>query len=109
VLFEQAPPAEAERVVSELVRRAPADAAAHHNLGTIRLRLKRYPAAVQAYRDALGHRADAPTTQLHLGYALKECGRLEEAVAAWEEVLPLAPGDPAATAELQRAVQLSGR
>ena len=46
---------------------------------------------------------NAPATYLHLGFALKESGRLEEAVSAWQQVLRLAPNDVAAHEELKQA------
>jgi GT2 family glycosyltransferase/tetratricopeptide (TPR) repeat protein len=103
LLFDHGPPAEAEAALRALIDRDPEDPSAHHNLGMLLLRLKRYDPAARAFRQALRHRADAPATYLHLGYALKECGRLAEAVAAWQQVLRLAPDDAAAGEELARA------
>ena len=57
--------------------------------------------AERAYRQSLRFRSDNPTTYLYLGYALKESGRVVEAVSAFEQVLRLSPGHPAALAELQ--------
>jgi Flp pilus assembly protein TadD len=88
-----------------LIGHDPNDASAHHNLGMLLLRLKRYDEAARSFRQALRHRADAPATYLHLGYALKESGRLEEASAAWQQVLRLSPADAAASEELRRAAR----
>ena len=54
---------------------------------------------------ALRHRADAPATYLHLGFALKESGRADEAAAAWQQVLRLSPNDETAREELRRLAQ----
>jgi Flp pilus assembly protein TadD len=85
-----------------LIERSPDDASAHHNLGTLLLRTRRFDEAAESYREALRLRPDNPATYLHLGYALKEAGRTAEATLAWEQVLRLAPGDPAALEELRR-------
>src|SRR5262249_55920189 len=101
-LFAHGTPAEAEHALRDLIGLDPRDAAAHHNLGTLFLRTRRYGDAVRAYEESLRHRPDAPATHLYLGYALKEAGRLDRAVAAWEQALRLAPGDPSAEEELRR-------
>ena len=67
------------------------------------LRSKRHDEAARSFRQALRHRASAPSTYLHLGFALKESGRIEEAVSAWQQVLRLAPADVAAREELKEA------
>jgi tetratricopeptide (TPR) repeat protein len=103
LLFEHGAPADAEQALRTLIARNPANASAHHNLGMLLLRLKRYDEAARSFRQALRHCADAPATYLHLGYALKESGRLEEAIAAWQQVLRLVPDHAAALAELRRA------
>jgi tetratricopeptide (TPR) repeat protein len=69
----------------------------------IYLRLHRPQAAVEALRQALVYRPDCAATYLHLGCALKDLGRLPEAIAAWEQVLRLDPANSAACEELQRA------
>ena len=48
-------------------------------------------------------RMHVPATYLHLGFALKESGRIEEAVSAWQQVLRLAPTDTTALEELKQA------
>jgi O-antigen biosynthesis protein len=101
-LFDHGSSREAEEALRKLSERDPADASAHHNLGTLLLRGKRYGEATEAYRASLQLRPDAAATYLHLGYALKESRRLDEAVAAWEQVLRLEPGHPAAADELNR-------
>jgi len=46
-------------------------------------------------------------SQFNLGHALKDGGRIEEAVAAWEQALRLVPDDPAVRGELIRAGRLA--
>jgi tetratricopeptide (TPR) repeat protein len=79
-LFEHGDAAEAEGALHELVRREPTNAAAYSNLGTLNLRLGRYPAAADWYRQSLRYRPDNPATQAQLRHALRQCGRLKEAV-----------------------------
>ncbi len=57
---------------------------------------------MQAYRQSLRFRLNHPATYVSLGYALKDSGRIEEAVGAWEQALRLAPNDPTASGELMR-------
>jgi tetratricopeptide (TPR) repeat protein len=102
-LFEHADPEETKRALEELIRRVPQDAAAHHNLGTINLRLGDYSAAIKCYRRSLELRPNAPGTYLQLAEALRGAGRMDEAIEAWEQTLRLAPGDPQTTKALREA------
>jgi tetratricopeptide (TPR) repeat protein len=99
-LFDHGEPHEAEAALRSLIARAPHDGAAHHNLGTLLMRTRRFAEAVRAYHEALRYRPNYAPTFLNLGYALKDCGRKDEARAAWQEVLRLAPNDPTARNEL---------
>jgi GT2 family glycosyltransferase/tetratricopeptide (TPR) repeat protein len=81
-LFEHGDAAEAEAALRELVRRDPANASAYCNLGTLNLRLGRYPTAADYYRQSLRYRPDHATTREQLRHALQQCGRLEAAVPA---------------------------
>jgi GT2 family glycosyltransferase/tetratricopeptide (TPR) repeat protein len=108
-LFEQGEPGEAERALRELVRLAPEDGSAQHNLGLVYLRLHRHEEAIEAFREALRRRPDAAQTHLHLGYALKAAGRPDEARAAWKETLRLEPANCAARQELDQASGHEGK
>jgi tetratricopeptide (TPR) repeat protein len=81
-LFEYGQPAEAETALRELVRRDPANASAYCNLGTLNLRLGRYPAAADCYRQSLRYRPDHAATQAQLRQALQQCGQMQTAVPA---------------------------
>jgi tetratricopeptide (TPR) repeat protein len=105
ILFEHGSAPEAEAALRTLVARYPNDAAGHHNLGTFLLRLKRYDEAVWSLLQAVRYRDNAPATYLHLGYALKESGRLDEAAKAWQQVLRIAPDNEPARAELGQLCQ----
>jgi cytochrome c-type biogenesis protein CcmH/NrfG len=81
----------------------PTDAWAHHNLGTVYLRTGPFNEAARSLRQSLRYRSNNVATYLNLASALKESGRLEEAMQAWEQVLRLSPGEPTARRELIRA------
>jgi Flp pilus assembly protein TadD len=93
VLFEQGHLTEAERALRELVRRDPQSGRANHNLGMVYQRMGRPNLAAEAYRHALRSRADWPATYVHLGHALKDMGKLEEAEHCWKEALRLDSGN----------------
>jgi tetratricopeptide (TPR) repeat protein len=109
VLFEHGSPQEAEQALRLLVTRDANDASAHHNLGTLLLQAKKYGESARSYRKSILLRPDSALTYLHLGYALKANGRIDEAIGAWKHVLRLSPGDPAALDELRRANDASGK
>ncbi|MBI3468000.1 MAG: glycosyltransferase [Planctomycetes bacterium] len=46
-----------------------------------------------------------PSSVVQLGYVLWECGRRAEAIAAWQQALRVAPGDPGATQAIRQAKQ----
>lgn len=72
LLFEQGAPTMAEEALQELTRRAPDDAAAWHNLGTVYFRQHRYPQAVEAFEKSLRIRPDSPVTHEQLGTARQQ-------------------------------------
>jgi O-antigen biosynthesis protein len=104
-LFEHGAPEEAESALRTLLAGHPEDASAHHNLGTVLLRLRRFSEAEEAYRRSLRYRPDHSETYLYLGHALAECGRNAEAADAWMHVLRLSPGDSRALDALRRIGQ----
>ena len=59
-------------------------------------KLGRYDESAVSYRESLRLRPNSASTYLHLGYAHREAGRIQEATAAWEEALKLSPEDPLA-------------
>jgi Flp pilus assembly protein TadD len=62
-LFAYGSTEEAEPALRELARRRPLDGAAHHNLGTLYVRMGRHADAARAYRESLRHRPDSPATR----------------------------------------------
>jgi GT2 family glycosyltransferase/tetratricopeptide (TPR) repeat protein/2-polyprenyl-3-methyl-5-hydroxy-6-metoxy-1,4-benzoquinol methylase len=107
-LFEHASVTEAEGALTALVRCAPNDAAARHNLGTVYLETGRPALAAEEYRESLRLRPISPVTTSQLGLALEAQGRFQEAVAAWQEALHLDPNNSMAREGIQRAQAASG-
>jgi tetratricopeptide (TPR) repeat protein len=103
ILFEQGEPAAAESALQELTQRAPSDAAALHNLGTIRQRLQRHAAAATAFQSSLQIRPRSAPTYLQLGYALYESGARDAAAIAWKAVLNIDPENSEARLALTSA------
>jgi Flp pilus assembly protein TadD len=88
--------------IQELLRRDPADASAFHNLGSVCYRLGQFEESVEAYRESVKLRAENASTYLHLALALKESGKLAEAITACEQAERLAPGDQTVIETLRR-------
>ncbi len=106
-LFTHGTPQDAVQELRQLAEAVPDDPGPRHNLGTVYLRLERPLDAITAYRHAIGLRPNEPLTHLHLGYALEQVGRLDEAVESWLSAQRSAPHDPAIKAALARARNLS--
>jgi protein O-GlcNAc transferase len=66
------------------------------------MKARRLDEAVEAYQASLRYRPNYAGTYLNLGYALRDSGRVAEAVTAWEQALRLAPNDRTAREELGR-------
>jgi GT2 family glycosyltransferase/tetratricopeptide (TPR) repeat protein/SAM-dependent methyltransferase len=75
LLFEQVGPATARGALEALIRLAPSDALAHHNLGIALLQTSEAERAVAACREALRLRPDSPETQELLKVALGTLSR----------------------------------
>lgn len=84
---------EALTLLEALVERDVHDAVAWNQLGNLRQRLGRQPAAEAAYRAALATGASDPTLRARLGICLARQDRPDEAVDATEAALAAAPGD----------------
>jgi GT2 family glycosyltransferase/tetratricopeptide (TPR) repeat protein/2-polyprenyl-3-methyl-5-hydroxy-6-metoxy-1,4-benzoquinol methylase len=73
LLVEQIDAVEAEPFLQRLVELEPDDAAAWHNLGTVRAWRGRHAEAVEAFQRSLACRPDAPVTRACLERALDAC------------------------------------
>jgi tetratricopeptide (TPR) repeat protein len=96
----------AERFLRDAVRRAPALAVAHEQLGVVLGRQRRGPEALAAFDTAVRLDPSRASAHFHLAVALAEAGRIDAARAAAEQALRLRPDDGAARALL---AQLSRR
>jgi tetratricopeptide (TPR) repeat protein len=76
----------------------------------VRARLAQdWPTAVDAFRGAIGQRADFPEAWNELGFALRNQGRYAESLQAYDEALRLRPNFPEALEYLGEAYVKLGR
>ncbi len=66
-------------------------APAHHNLGLLQLETGDAAAAMQSFQRALQLRPGTAETRTCIAHALRDLGRLDEAIAAYDEVLAECP------------------
>jgi len=109
LLFYQATPEETVTALNELVRRHPDNAAAHHNLGILALRMGRTQDAIAALQTSIHNRPTAAPTYLSLGYALRAAGRLVDALRAFDSCQRLSPGTSTGQEALRQIESLGGR
>ena len=88
---------------------AAADAESEYNRGVRARVAKDWPAAVDAFRRAVGHRADFADAWNELGYALRNQARYPESLDAYHEALRLRPAFPEALEYLGEAYVKMGR
>jgi predicted Zn-dependent protease len=67
LLFEHGEPTEAKLVIERLLARNPSDAAAHHNLGSVYLRLDQPAEAIDAFGASVRLRPHFAATHVGLG------------------------------------------
>lgn len=88
---------EAKSLCLEVLARRPSHGAAHAALGYLLLKREHRPAEALAHFDAAlaaGHRTHRIWS--NRGIALQDLGRLEEALASYDEALTIEPSDPLA-------------
>ena len=92
-------------------RQSPAAASAEseYNRGLRARTGKDWPTAVDAFRRAVGLRADFPEAWNGLGYALRNLGRYPESLEAYDKALRLRPNFPEALEDLGEAYVKMGR
>jgi len=92
-------------------RQSPADASAdsEYNRGVRARVVQDWPAAAEAFRRAIGFRADFPEAWSELGHALRQQGRYAESLDAYGEALRLRPAFPEALEYLGEAYVKMGR
>jgi GT2 family glycosyltransferase/predicted TPR repeat methyltransferase len=82
ILFEQGDPAAARNALQELTERAPDDAAAFHNLGTMQFHQQQFHESVTSFEHSLKLRPNAPQTREQWRRALDCLGRRQGAPAS---------------------------
>jgi tetratricopeptide (TPR) repeat protein len=92
-------------------RQSPANASAdsEYNRGVRARVAKAWATAADAFRRAVGFRADFPEAWNELGYALRNQGRYAESLAAYDRALRLRPEFPEALEYLGEAYVKMGR
>src|SRR5471032_1588362 len=90
---------EAERLYREMLETAPF--AARHMLGVLKAQLGALPEALELIGAALALKPDAPDALFNYGKVLQRAGRLDEALAAYEQALAVRPGYEAAQGALE--------
>jgi tetratricopeptide (TPR) repeat protein len=77
----------------EAIRLEPGFALAHYGLGLVLGKEKRdYEGAIKAFKDAIRLRKKPyPEAYANLGFALAECGKLDEAIAAYQKAIAFKP------------------
>lgn len=92
-------PAAAAEAFGETLKRQPGNIDALGGSGDAFTRLQRWDEAIVVYRQFLEKRVDRAAA-FNLGMALAARNRSAEAIAVFEKVVEMAPGDPAAHAHL---------
>ena len=82
---------EAEQLYLEILQSEPANAAAYHFLGIVRFQQGRYPEALEGISASLKLHCD-PAVLASQGNMLQALGRLEEALASYDQALRIEPG-----------------
>jgi len=90
-LFEDGEWPGARGVLEYIAAAHPTDASAFQNLGVTRLMTKDPSGAEEAFRRSITLRWNAPMAHFHLGIALEDLGRFQEAAEAHEQALRLNP------------------
>ncbi len=81
--------------------RSPHRHVAIYNWGTVLGALRRHGEAERAYRDALALAPDFLQARLNLGHQLEHQGRVDEALAQWQDVVARTEGAQGETLELR--------
>jgi GT2 family glycosyltransferase/tetratricopeptide (TPR) repeat protein/SAM-dependent methyltransferase len=102
IYFEHFDAKQAGPFLQRLVELVPHDPSAWHNLGVVQMLQGHPEQAVTAFQESLRHGPDFPGSWVLLGSALRQCGRIPEAVQAWRRTLELEPTNAEARSQLQQ-------
>ncbi len=83
--------AETEIAAKKLSAQFPNTFILHHVLGIARDGLKKYPLAVESYRNAIQLQPNQPELHFNLGIALSECQQLDDAIKSYQTAIQLNP------------------
>lgn len=106
LLFEAGDLAQCETAITHLLRLAPDNPGAHHNLGTLYLRMGRSAEAVEPLRKSIALAPNDAMAHLHLGHALAGANERDAAAGEFSEVLRLEPANRYARDALARTRSL---
>jgi tetratricopeptide (TPR) repeat protein len=97
---------EAREYFERALRIQPTYAPARINLGNLFYAVRRFPEAIEHYREAVKHSSGNTAAEAHngLGVVLATTGSLDEAIVHFREALRLRPGYTEAQANLDRAL-----
>jgi tetratricopeptide (TPR) repeat protein len=90
-LHKQGRLAEAEAVYEQMLRRHPESFDALHMLGVLATQARRPDRAVEYLQKALREKSSVAAAHMHLGKALMDLGRLEDAISSYDNALALKP------------------
>jgi tetratricopeptide (TPR) repeat protein len=94
LLFEHGNPVDAETALLRLIQRVPDDAAAHHNLGTVYVRVAHFRAAADSFRNSIRLRPESANTWLQLAHVHRKLCDHTAALEAAQQALRFAPNEP---------------
>ena len=101
-------PAQAERLLGEVLARHPAHAEALRLLAILQLHTQRAPEAVATLQEAIARHPGDALLHADLGNAHSARGERDAAIAAWRRATGLDPTQPVPWFNLGRALQLEG-
>jgi tetratricopeptide (TPR) repeat protein len=99
--------AAAERLYRQVLATAPSSFSARHMLGVLKAQQGDIPEALELLAAAVTQKPDAPDALFNYANVLKEAGRTDEALAAYDRALAERPDYPAA--RIARAELLNAR
>ena len=108
-LVEQRRLDEAERHIDEAQRLSPVDLIVVDNVGSIRYYCREYAVAIEKHRHTLELDPSFRVAHYHLGLALAELGRLDEALAEFDLASGMTEGDRDLQAAHAYALARNGR
>jgi protein O-GlcNAc transferase len=85
---------DAEALLQQAIKLAPADAIAWNDLGVVLVRRAQLSRAIEAFKLSVALDARSAAAHRNLAVALEQAGKATEAVAHYRAFLALSPDDP---------------